>query len=274
MPVETFSYLDSLVATNPVTSEGIVNGDDHIRGIKSTLLATFPNITGAVQATQSQLDTVVSIASRNSTVPAGMMMDFGGTSAPTGWLACDGQQASRTTYADLFAAIGTTWGSGDGSTTFNVPNLINYFRRHRETSGLTLAGAVGTKKSPTNLAHTHTGSGSTSGSSAGTMDHTHSININSNTESNLHTHLFSVPGTLSGGGALVGSSAPSFQVPTTYNGDTGVQSALHTHNVAGNSGGMDRSLDHTHTYSFTTASSGDASEARPYSATVLTCIKT
>lgn len=55
--------------------------------------------------------------------PAGIVMQFGGNTAPEGWLLCDGSAVSRTDYADLFTAIGTTYGSGDGSTTFNVPDL-------------------------------------------------------------------------------------------------------------------------------------------------------
>lgn len=55
--------------------------------------------------------------------PAGMLAPYAGTSAPTGWLLCYGQAVSRTTYADLFAAISTTYGVGDGSTTFNLPDL-------------------------------------------------------------------------------------------------------------------------------------------------------
>ena len=55
--------------------------------------------------------------------PAGNISMCGGSSAPTGWLLCDGSAVSRTTYADLFTAIGTTWGVGDGSTTFNLPDL-------------------------------------------------------------------------------------------------------------------------------------------------------
>jgi microcystin-dependent protein len=54
---------------------------------------------------------------------SGMVMPFAGTSAPTGWLFAYGQTVSRTTYADLFTAVGTTYGSGDGSTTFNLPDL-------------------------------------------------------------------------------------------------------------------------------------------------------
>lgn len=55
--------------------------------------------------------------------PVGAISAFGGTTAPDGWLFCYGQAISRTTYADLFTAIGTTYGTGDGSTTFNVPDI-------------------------------------------------------------------------------------------------------------------------------------------------------
>lgn len=55
--------------------------------------------------------------------PAGIISMFAGTTAPTGWLLCYGQAISRTTYAALYAAIGTTHGAGDGTTTFNVPDL-------------------------------------------------------------------------------------------------------------------------------------------------------
>lgn len=56
-------------------------------------------------------------------VPSGSLMPYAGTSAPSGWLFSYGQAVSRTTYADLFTAISTTYGAGDGSTTFNLPDL-------------------------------------------------------------------------------------------------------------------------------------------------------
>ncbi len=52
----------------------------------------------------------------------GTVLDFAGTTAPDGWLMCFGQAVSRTTYANLFAKIGTIYGAGDGSTTFNLPD--------------------------------------------------------------------------------------------------------------------------------------------------------
>jgi microcystin-dependent protein len=58
-----------------------------------------------------------------SGLPAGAVMPYAGGNAPAGWLLCFGQAVSRTAYAALFAAIGTTHGAGDGSTTFNLPDL-------------------------------------------------------------------------------------------------------------------------------------------------------
>ncbi len=63
--------------------------------------------------------------SGGSSAPVGSLTVFAGSAAPIGWLLCDGAAVSRTTYAALFAVLGTTYGAGDGSTTFNVPNLQN-----------------------------------------------------------------------------------------------------------------------------------------------------
>lgn len=63
--------------------------------------------------------------------PTGSMMDFGGSSAPPGWLICDGTAVSRTTFKTLFGVIGETFGVGDGSTTFNLPD-----RRGRTSVGV------------------------------------------------------------------------------------------------------------------------------------------
>ena len=71
----------------------------------------------------------VSALAQGMSLPSGSVIDYAGTSAPNGWLVCDGSAVSRTTYAALFAAIGTTWGVGDGSTTFNLPDLRNRFTR-------------------------------------------------------------------------------------------------------------------------------------------------
>lgn len=89
-------------------------------------------------------------------IPIGKIDMYAGSTAPAGWLLCDGSAISRTTYASLFAVIGTTYGTGDGSTTFNVPNLQGKFPIGANTT-YTLGGTGGSTTLTTdNLpAHTH-----------------------------------------------------------------------------------------------------------------------
>ena len=68
-------------------------------------------------------------------LPTGSYIQFAGSQAPAGFLVCNGGEISRTTYSALFDVIGTTYGSGDGSTTFNLPNLIDRFLQGSTTSG-------------------------------------------------------------------------------------------------------------------------------------------
>jgi microcystin-dependent protein len=67
-------------------------------------------------------------------LPPGTIHAFAGTTAPEGWMICDGTAISRTDYAGLFAAIGELWGNGDGSTTFNLPDLEGRFLRGADNS--------------------------------------------------------------------------------------------------------------------------------------------
>ncbi len=117
-------------------------------------------------------------------IPPGVMMHFGGPVAPTGYLLCDGAAVSRTTYAALFAAIGTNWGVGDGATTFNVPDL----------RGRTLIG-VGT------------GAGLTARALAATVGaETHVI-----TESEMPAHTHTIPRAVGGSGV---AGAPDSASPS------------------------------------------------------------
>lgn len=74
-------------------------------------------------------------------LPSGVMIDYAATVAPAGWLMCDGSAISRTVYASLFATISTTYGVGDGSTTFNLPDFRGRFARYMDNMG-TPAGAA------------------------------------------------------------------------------------------------------------------------------------
>lgn len=87
--------------------------------------------------------------------PVGSIMPWAGTDPPAGYLMCDGSAVSRTTYADLFTIIGTTYGAGDGSTTFNVPDL-----RGRVTVGKTSGGGFDNlAETGGTLTHRHYGTG-------------------------------------------------------------------------------------------------------------------
>ena len=62
-------------------------------------------------------------------LPVGSVIPFAGPIVPEGWLLCDGSEVSRILYADLFVVIGTSWGAGEGSTTFHLPDLRGQFLR-------------------------------------------------------------------------------------------------------------------------------------------------
>ena len=117
MGLESATYIDQLVSSNPTGTDPVSQGDDHLRLIKSVLQSQFPNLgNAAVTATADELNNPVS-------VPPGSVNAFAGATPPAGWLLCDGQEIDRTTYADLYTAIGTAWGAGNGTTTFNVPDM-------------------------------------------------------------------------------------------------------------------------------------------------------
>jgi len=103
---------------------------------------------------------------------AGMVSYFARSTAPAGWLKCNGAAISRTTYARLFAAIGTTHGAGNGSTTFNVPDLRGEFLRSWDDSrGVDSGRAFGSAQADAVLNHTH------SGTTAAAGRHNHATNI-------------------------------------------------------------------------------------------------
>lgn len=94
---------------------------------------------------------------------AGTVVPWAKSSTPTGWLECDGSNVSRTTYADLFSAIGTTYGVGDGSTTFGLPDLRGRVPAGKDNMGGTAANR---------LTSSATIDGTTLGTSGGGQTHT------------------------------------------------------------------------------------------------------
>lgn len=96
-------------------------------------------------------------ASQIETTPAGIIVPFGGNIVPAGYLDCNGAAVSRTGKARLFAAIGTKWGAGDGSTTFNVPNLNDgSFLKGANSAGTKTGAVLPSLYAASSGAHTHT----------------------------------------------------------------------------------------------------------------------
>lgn len=278
MPIETFNFIDSLNTANPGSTDDVLQGDDHIRGLKSVLKNNFPNITAAITATAAQINQLASGVigfadagwnylsetslgiqrsaagvmtivggklTGNGAVPTGMIADFLQTSIPTGWHELNGQAVSRTgATAALFALYGTGYGAGDGSTTFNLPNLTDRYRRSRGTS------AVGAFQAASVESHTH-GADAVPG-------HLHTVNFNSgsnNVNGFINIQLGSIQA--SGTGA-------AFQ-PFVAGGSTPVDLGTHTHVV---NGPTDTQGGHT-----PVIQAYGGSETRPVSIVVVSCVK-
>jgi microcystin-dependent protein len=97
-------------------------------------------VTGAITATTT-ISATGGLTGMGA-VPIGAIADYAGSSAPSGWLLCYGQAVSRTTYASLFSAISTTYGTGDGSTTFNVPDCRGRVSAGKDDMGGTSANRL------------------------------------------------------------------------------------------------------------------------------------
>lgn len=124
--------------------------------------------------------------------PTGSVIDFAGSSAPAGWLFADGSEISRTTFSELFAVISTVYGPGNGSTTFNLPDLRGRVSvgLHAGQSEFDSLGETGGTKDAVVVSHTHVQNshGHTQSS------HSHTVNSHahgtSSSSGSVHTHGF------------------------------------------------------------------------------------
>lgn len=108
----------------------------------------------------SQTNTWLNLSASSTTdsVPVGTVMPFAGSTAPSGYLLADGSAISRTEYASLFAVIATTYGAGDGSTTFNLPDTRGVFVRGVGTQtigSVSYSGTLGAKQNDQLQGHRH-----------------------------------------------------------------------------------------------------------------------
>lgn len=109
----------------------------------STSPPTLRIYDGAEWVAVAQIDTTNHVFLPVGLIPIGMVAPFAGAVAPAGWVLCYGQAISRTSYAALFAVVGTTYGVGDGSTTFNVPDMRGRVAAGADAMGGTAANRLG-----------------------------------------------------------------------------------------------------------------------------------
>lgn len=154
--------------------------DPKVRTALDPIIAAIQVWAGKVDGinAEARINELATGLSSVSTVQTGTIHAYGGSSAPSGYLPCDGSAVSRSTYAALFAVLGTTYGAGNGSTTFNLP----------DTRGRFILGVAAS------------GTGSTLGATGGSIDHVHT--------GPSHTHS---GGTISGS---TGSAAPGLSGET------------------------------------------------------------
>lgn len=273
--IRRWGSFDSLSANG-----GTLSGALDMSSNKITSLANGTATTDAVNLSQL-----------NQAVPVGTIFDYVGSTAPANYMFPYGQAISRTTYADLYAVIGDTFGAGDGSTTFNLPDFRGRVSAGKDDMGGSAAnrltssgGVVGTTLGATGGAQTHTltdaevpaHSHTYSGTSSSNGGHSHTFSATTSSAGS-HNHTFS--GTTSSGGNHRhsistynnGHDNPQGRVGagewnsagthyTNYDGThshtfSGTTSSVghHTHSVSGTTSSVS---SHTHTYSGTTSSHG------------------
>lgn len=170
-------------ASSTVTMQAQMDDKAPLASPALTGTPTAPTPTAGDSSTQIATTAFVGTQVASST-PAGAVMAFAMTTAPTGWLECDGAEVSRTTYSNLFAAIGTTFGAGDGAldpptdpaTTFNIPDMRGVFVRgwanakaNVDADNMYDAGRnFGTEQADAFKSHSHTFKGATGSSGSGT----------------------------------------------------------------------------------------------------------
>lgn len=212
-------------------------------------------------------------SSATVTTPSGIISQYAGSAAPTGYLICDGSAISRTTYAALFTAIGTTYGTGNGSTTFNLPDLRQRVPVGKYTSGtFTNLGATGGAENITlstaNLpSHTHDVNPASFTSTAEGA-HTHSINPPSITTSTdgYHSHDLSGTAVSRYGDSNSGNGGDGYANSVT--GTVSAGSHSHTIDIAAFTSGAGTSHSHSIDVPNTTSTSAGSgtsfSNVQPY----------
>lgn len=250
--------LSSLVdsASNSLTGHIATTSDTHGIGVGASVVGTT---TSQTLTNKTLTSPVLNNPSFNSggLAPVGSIMQFAGSSAPSGWLLCDGSAVGRVTYSALFGVISTTYGSGDNSTTFNIPNLkgkIAVGLDSTQTEFDSLAETGGAKT------HTHNASSATESSGShqhSTTDHTHNTADHSHSTAD-HSHYADHSHSINPGTTSTTSDSHSHStnvanvtaLAPTSGSSGGQTSRNHVHGVNSDS--------HSHTVNIATFTSANA----------------
>lgn len=143
------TWANGNISSDNITSSGVEESNIATGAVTETKL-------GALSVTLAKLAAEVTA----KLVPPGSVTAYVGTSAPTGWLMCDGSAVSRTTYSALYGIISTTHGTGDGSTTFNLPDYRGRFLRGHDD---------GAGRDPDAASRTAMNTGGNTGDAVGTL---------------------------------------------------------------------------------------------------------
>ncbi len=204
----TQSFTDSIISTLYNNADTLLHNSNFINSLRDSI--------NTDNQTLSITNNSLSISGGNSVdlsqfmTPSGAVFAFPTSTPPSGYLACNGQAVSRSTYANLFSLIGSTYGSGNGTTTFNLPNYNGQFLRgwdngqgtdldaatRTDRGDGTTGDVVGSKQANQTLAHNHTVNPPATTSNS-TGNHLHTIDppvTNSSTTGN-HSHSVDPPST-------------------------------------------------------------------------------
>lgn len=193
-------------------------------------------------------------------MPIGMVTPYSGATAPSGWLLCDGEEVSRASYADLFNVIGETYGAGDGSTTFNLPDLRGEFVRGLDNGrGIDSGRTLGSDQGSQYGQHSHPAGPLATGSSG--VPHTHTQPSTSSSQGTIANRTFL--NHITGPGQTTTLMFDAGSTP----GTTSSNSGPHSHPTPANVGTAPApSTSHSHPVTGTTGNAGgtpNSSETRP-----------
>lgn len=147
MALESGTYIDSLVSTNPAATDGLAQADDHMRLIKATILASFPNIAGAMTATHTVLNGLdARVTSLEDAFTSGTKMLFQQSTAPTGW-------TKDTTHDDKALRVVTGTAGSGGTNAFSTLDATAAGTVNTSVTGSIGGTALSTSQLPNNWYH-------------------------------------------------------------------------------------------------------------------------